>query len=206
MKYQAIVFDLGGVLFHINYQKTIDAFKALGYKDFETAYSQAKQDGLFNEFEKGNISPPEFRMGIRKGLPPTVADTEVDAAWNAMLIGIPHEKILLLKRLKERYPLFLLSNTNEIHLQEVVKMNELFLGFPDLSAFMKKQYYSCRMGMRKPDKEIFLQVMQEQQLEAGQVLFVDDSIQHIEGAKTAGMLTHHLQNPDELISFFASNE
>src|ERR1700722_17440028 len=118
-----VIFDLSGVLFDIDYRYTQEAFQKLGATtDFHTVYSQQKQAGIFDEFEKGNISPARFRAGLRQWLPPSITDKQIDNAWNALLIGFPADKIELLNKLKSKYNLFLLSNTNEIHLPEVLTM------------------------------------------------------------------------------------
>ena len=116
-----LIFDLGGVLFDIDYKHTQEAFRKLGATaDFNAVYSQQKQTGIFDEFEKGNISPAQFRVGLREWLPSTITDKQIDTAWNALLIGFPPDKVELLNKLKKKYNLFLLSNTNEIHLPEVL--------------------------------------------------------------------------------------
>src|SRR5580704_11288546 len=122
-KINTIIFDLGGVLFDIDYKFTQEAFSQLGVTtNFDAVYSQQKQAGIFDEFEKGNISPAQFREGLRKWLPENITDQQIDNAWNALLIGFPAGKVKLLNKLKKKYNLFLLSNTNEIHLPEVMNM------------------------------------------------------------------------------------
>lgn len=202
MKHKVIIFDLGGVLFHLNYTLTADAFRALGLSDFDSIYSQAQQKGLFDDFEKGHIHAPEFRNEIRRWLPEGVRDEAIDKAWNAMLLGIPREKIDFLDRIKNEYRIFLLSNTNDIHLETVFRMNQRDHGFKDLSRFMEKQYFSCLLGKRKPDAEIFLQVLDENQLKAEDCFFIDDSIQHIEGARKVGLHAHHLADGHNLMDLF----
>jgi FMN phosphatase YigB (HAD superfamily) len=202
MSQKAIVFDLGGVLMNLSYRKTADAFKALGLDDFDAIYSQAKQTGIFDAFETGKISPAIFRLKLRDWLGAEIRDEEIDFAWNAMLLGMPAQRIELLASLKTRYRIFLLSNTNEIHLDAVFSMMQKDHGFADLGHVMEKQYYSCRMGMRKPDAEIFQYVLNEQGLKASEVLFIDDSIQHTAGAGSIGILTHHLKEGEDLSKLF----
>jgi epoxide hydrolase-like predicted phosphatase len=203
MNYSAIIFDLGGVLFDIQYQKTADAFRSLGLKDFDTLYSQAKQDGLFDDFETGRSSAADFRERLRSRLGTNATDQAIDNAWNAMLLGMTSDKIELLSTLQAKYRIFLLSNTNEIHLTAVFRMMNERFGFQDLSGFMEKQYFSCRIGMRKPDAEIFEFVLKEQGLSPAQTLFIDDSIQHIEGAAKLGIQTHHLKSGEKIQEVFS---
>jgi FMN phosphatase YigB (HAD superfamily) len=202
MNYKAIIFDLGGVLFNINYQLTAEAFKALGLKEFDTLYSQAAQNGLFDDFETGKSTPPEFRFRLRHWVGNQVTDDQIDSAWDAMLLGMPFVRLELLNELKKHYRLFLLSNTNEIHLKSVFRIMKEQLGFPDLSGQMEKQYYSCRVGLRKPDPEIFRLVLEENGLSPATTLFIDDSIQHIQGARLAGLNAYHLKSGEAVERLF----
>jgi glucose-1-phosphatase len=178
----SIIFDLGGVLFDIDYKYTQQAFQQLGATtDFQTVYSQQKQAGIFDEFEKGNISPAQFREGLRQWLPAHITDKQIDNAWNALLIAFPPDKIELLNNLKKKYKLFLLSNTNQIHLPEVRLMADSHKILA--TGLFIKEYYSCEIRMRKPEKAIYERVCMENNLDVSATLFVDDSIQNIEGQK-----------------------
>jgi FMN phosphatase YigB (HAD superfamily) len=203
MNYRAIVFDLGGVIINLNYQATADAFKRLGLTDFDAIYSQAKQDGIFDDFETGKSTPAEFRKRLRTWLGNEISDTQIDMAWNAMLLDIPAERIALLRELKKHYRVFLLSNTNEIHLNTVFRIMQETHGLPDFSSLLEKQYFSSRINMRKPDPDIFRFVLKENNLSASEVFFIDDSIQHIEGARSLGIDSHHLQPGEKLQHVFS---
>ena len=112
-----IIFDLGGVILNIDYQLTIDAFKKLSLNNFDQFYSQFTQNDLLIAMEKGEITPQEFRIQLRKYISKPVSDIMIDNAWNAMLLDFPPERIILLQKLKNKYRTFLLSNTNSIHLE-----------------------------------------------------------------------------------------
>jgi epoxide hydrolase-like predicted phosphatase len=189
---KTVIFDLGGVLFDIDYTYTQKAFQQLGATtDFNAVYSQQKQAGIFDEFEKGNISPAQFRSGLRQWLPANITDKQIDSAWNALLIGFPPDKVELLEKLKEKYQLFLLSNTNEIHLPVVLNMVDEAHTPGQLGKLFNKEYYSCRMNLRKPEKSIYERVLVENGLDPSTTLFVDDLIQNIEGANILGIQTLH---------------
>jgi FMN phosphatase YigB (HAD superfamily) len=198
-----IVFDLGGVLFDIDYSLTQQAFIALGAANFDKQYSQQVQNGVFDDFEKGNITPVQFRKEVLKWLPAGITDKQVDDAWNALLLGFPDEKINLLKRLKNKYRLFLLSNTNEIHLPAVITMIDGLHGQGIMGNLFEKEYYSCKMGMRKPDAEIFEYVTNENSLIPSSTLFIDDSIQNIKGADSVSMQTLHCTPSVSLAEYFS---
>ncbi|MCZ8285071.1 MAG: HAD-IA family hydrolase, partial [Bacteroidia bacterium] len=118
-------------------------------------------------------------------------------AWNAMLLDFPLHRLELLKALKSKYRLFLLSNTNETHVREFEASLLNSQGYQNLEPFFEKVYYSCRMGMRKPDTEIFDYVLKENKLVPEETLFIDDTIHHIEGALKTGIQAHLLPKGKE---------
>lgn len=182
-----IIFDLGGVVLDINYNLTRDAFIKLGFEDFETIYSQLKQELIFDLFETGRITAHDFRDVIRNYAEKNFDDSEIDAAWNAMIIGMPKERVAFLRKLKTTHRLFLLSNTNEIHEKEFIRNITSAFGKNILSEIFEGTYYSHHAGIRKPDSEIFKLILKENSLAARETLFIDDSPQHVEGALQAGL-------------------
>ncbi len=197
-----IIFDLGGVILNIDYTLTSQAFKNLGLTDFDEKYSQAKQNHLFDRLETGKINPSDFRQEMKSYFNLPVTDLDVDTAWNAMLLDLPQERIELLKKLSTRYRLFLLSNTNIIHYKAYSAYLQKTFGKLIFDAVFEKQYLSFQIGMRKPDKEIFELVLNENKLQASETLFIDDSIQHIQGATSCGIITHHLKPSQTIIELF----
>lgn len=192
-----ILFDLGGVLLNIDYNRTADAFKKLGIEDFDTLYSQAKQSGLFDDFEKGIITDQLFISELSHRIPGSVKEEKIVEAWNAMLLNFPVERISLLKVLKENYKLYLLSNTNEIHFRA---FNNMFIDRFNFSfsKLFHEDYYSHLIGMRKPDHEIFRYVLKDQNIKIDELLFIDDSEQHIESARRLGIKSLLLEKDMEI--------
>lgn len=182
-----IIFDLGGVLYPIDYHATLDAFKKLGIKEFDKFFSQASQDHLFDRFDRGEISPEDFRNEIRKltGLP--FSDQQIDDAWNAMLLDFPAHHLDLLEGLRGHYRLFLLSNTNAINYPVFQQHLKEKFGFPDIDSYFEKIYLSYKIGRRKPEREAYELILRENELDGAGTLFVDDSLQHVEGARRAGL-------------------
>lgn len=198
-KIKSIIFDLGGVILNLNYSKTEDEFKKIGVLNFKEFYSQKKQTLLFDDFEKGKIKPEEFISSFKESENLKIKEIDFINAWNAMLLEIPIEKLQFIDGLKKDYKIILLSNTNEIHIKKFeddLKKNNM------LEQFYKcfdKIYYSSRMGKRKPEENCFNQVLEENGLIAENTLFIDDSIQHIEGAKKVGVKTFHLEKNNSIL-------
>ncbi len=188
-----IIFDLGGVLINIDYKLTEQAFKAAGINNFPELYSQLHQSSLFDKFEMGQIGRSEFISSLQKVAAAPVTEAQVIHAWNAMLLDFPVRRLQILQQLHLYYDLFLLSNTNEIH---EAAFNEILMqsrSIPNIGVFFDKVYFSHRIGIRKPMKEIFERVLTENGLKAAETLFIDDSPQHIEGAKLLGIQTIYLE-------------
>jgi putative hydrolase of the HAD superfamily len=187
--FKNIIFDFGGVIINVDYHRVVNAFVQLGVKDFDRLFSQLNQHHLFDDFEKGLISADEFRNQLKSISNVPLTDQQIDDAWNAILINLPKENIELLKRLKKNYRLFLLSNTNEIHEKAFTQMMMHDFGENVLPDIFEGIYFSHRMHKRKPDAEIFEQVLKENNLAAEETLFIDDSPQHIDAAKQLGIQT-----------------
>ncbi|HDP54900.1 MAG TPA: HAD family phosphatase [Bacteroidetes bacterium] len=190
-----IIFDLGGVILNIDYRLTIDAFKNLGLSNFEEMFTQAQQVGLFDQLDKGLVTPAQFRDGLRQISGVALSDKQIDDAWNAMLLDFPTKRLEVLKSVKNHYKTFLLSNTNAIHIEEYNKILQQTFGVGNLSVFFDKEYYSHIINMRKPDAETFEIILKENNLNASETLFIDDTQQHVEGAKKLGILAYHLNIP-----------
>lgn len=199
---EAVIFDLGGVILNIDYDRTAAAFKALGLEHFEEVYSQMCQTDLFDRFETGEVSTFHFINRLLDQLPRYCNGNQVVHAWNAMIGDFPEERLGFLLELKQRYRTFLLSNTNAIHMEAVRRALEAATGRKRLEDYFECVYLSCEMRMRKPDPEIFLRVCREEKLDPAATLFIDDSPQHVVGAKSTGLQAIWLEKGMEVQSLF----
>ena len=202
LAFEAIIFDLGGVLLNIDYKASKAAFEALGVKDFDLHFSQLTQSELFDRFETGKISAEEFREKIKLESQIHCSDSQIDAAWNAMLLDFPLHRIELLEMLSSLVPLYLFSNSNEIHIR-VFKERLFDSGLQQrFENSFQQLYYSYELGLRKPHPESFLYLVRENKLDPSKTLFIDDSIQHIEGAKAAGLQAIFLPSAMDITALF----
>lgn len=194
---RTILLDLGGVLIDVDYTASARAFHAHGFGDFDSLYSKAQQDHLFDGFETGALSPEQFRDRIRGLYRPDLTDHAIDTCWNAMLGSVPHERIVLVERLKQRYQVLLLSNTNAIHVPAFEDIIRRENHIADFKGLFHGAYYSCEIGLRKPHAEAFHHVLERHDADPATTLFIDDSIQHVEGALQAGLQAEHLELANE---------
>ena len=188
-----IIFDLGGVLINLNYQLTRKAFEDLGVEDFDAFYTQHKANPLFENLEVGAIEPVAFYEALREATGLTLSNDQLETAWNAMLLDFPIERLLWLDQIKNKYNIYLFSNTNAIHYKaftSIYAQTAPLIGLnTDFNHFFKTAYYSHTLGQRKPELAAFEAVIQDAKLDPAQTLFIDDTISNIEGAQKAGLRT-----------------
>lgn len=189
-----IIFDLGGVLLNINYDATADAFHRLGVEDFNQWFNQYHANELFSGLETGIQEEENFVKQIQSLLPQPASETAILDAWNAMLLDFRSSSISFLPQLAKTYRLFLLSNTNEIHLRAFQKKYEAAFEGRKLDDLFEAAYYSHRIGFRKPTPESYQYVLHQHGLQPSETLFVDDSLPNIEAAQKLGINTIHLRN------------
>ena len=205
MAIKNIIFDLGGVIYDIRYENIADKFRSYGITEFEKLYSKASQTDTIDLFEEGKISPAEFRDYLRTLSSVSLSDEQIDEAWNAILIGIPKERLELLGMLRLKYNIFLYSNTNQINYDKFTSELREKYGFDIFEVTFKKAYFSQILHIRKPKAEGFKAILSEQGLNPEETLFIDDSPQHIEAARKVGINAYHLTGGETIEQLFVCN-
>lgn len=187
-----VVFDMGGVIINIDYDLTINAFKALGYHNFSKMYAQYTADETFSLLETGKISESDFYKRIIEKGPGDTTMESIKMAWNAMLLDFRISSISFLHQLRHKKNIYLLSNTNVIHLEDVRSNYAATISKHPMDELFLKSWYSNEIGYRKPVKECFEYILTDANIEAEETLFVDDSYNNIETAVVLGFKTHLL--------------
>jgi putative hydrolase of the HAD superfamily len=196
-----VVFDLGGVLLNLDLQRTIDAFKEAGFEDVEKQIRTFNHQGIFQQFEAGGITAEEFRNAIRENIQTALTDEEIDDYWSRMLLDIPCEKLKLILELREKYMVYLLSNTNPIHWNHVCKHAFDYHSFR-VEDYFEETYLSYEMHDAKPNKSIFEKMLSEANLLPEETLFIDDSEANCQAAASLGIQVHHYRIGDDLKEIF----
>lgn len=198
-----IIFDYGNVIFEINFKRTQNALLQLGITNVEAFFAHKNHNQLFDDFETNAISTDEFRAGIRIAAHNNdLTDQQIDDAWNSLLIGVSANNHDVLLEMKAKYRTFLLSNNNAIHYDWIIKHIKENYNINNYDNYFEKAYFSHLMELRKPNVNIFEQVIKENNLNPSETLFIDDSPQHIEGAKKAGLNTLLMDMHPEKLSKF----
>ncbi|QQL50605.1 HAD family hydrolase [Mucilaginibacter ginkgonis] len=196
-----IIFDYGNVIFMIDFNTVRQKFIDLGVKNVDSFFGHLQQDPVFDLLDRGDISAADFRDHVRElAGQPSLTDEQIDDAWNSILIGVQPSVHDVLLELKKKYRTFLLSNNNEIHYAWIMDYLQREFGMDGNDSLFEKTYYSHLARKRKPDAEMFNQVLQENGLVAEETLFVDDSPQHIASARKLGLQTYLMTAPDNIIN------
>lgn len=199
--FENLIFDLGGVIINLDEERTIEAFVGLSHLSASTVREEILKFEEYHLLEKGLISAREFREVLRTKFEITASDQQIDSSLNAMLLDIPMARIELLKSLN-KFSLYLLSNTNIIHL---TRFNQIFketTGEDKIDGCFKRAYYSHEIHLRKPDRKIFEWVLKENGLIPEKTLFLDDNRANLEGASSVGIHTFHVESPSQLFDLF----
>jgi putative hydrolase of the HAD superfamily len=199
---EAIIFDLGGVIVDIDVTKTYNDFMGYSGREHLSAEDFYSNSLLF-DFEKGKINVEEFLVGLAGILNSSVEKEQLVKSWNSMIVDIPHDRLMLVNKIRNYVPVLAFSNTNALHINH---LNNLLLtkhGHSNLNSFFTKTFYSHEIGQRKPDLESFEWVIREGEMEGKNVLFLDDNISNIIAAEKAGIKGWHITSPDEWIDYFS---
>ena len=182
---KAIVFDLGGVLIDLDFDRCVRAFREiLGYERITELLDLSHQKGIYGDMEAGLITADEFRAEVLRESRPGCVPADVDRAMAGLLTGMDPAKVPLLERLAENYALYGLTNNNEI---SVARMHDIYEeNGLDWRRIFRKEFISCRMKLMKPSRAIFDAAAAEIGLPPEEILFIDDSQRNVDGALAAG--------------------
>ena len=198
-KIKNIIFDLGGIFINIDFARTERAFTELGLSNFNVYFTQHHASNLFELLETGKVSPAEFCDAFRKETGMNISNEQIIHSWNELLLDFPLERIEWLGKIRNKYNIYLFSNTNQIHYDSFIESFTNQTGLKDFNSYFIKAYYSHELGLRKPYPESFQYILDEQNLVAEETLFIDDTLKNVEGAKAIGLQTIHLAPPQTVL-------
>jgi glucose-1-phosphatase len=199
-----LVFDLGAVIINIDFKLTWQGFAALAGKEINDIIEQFEKEQYFIRYETGEMDEPEFFNLLRAEVCPDASDDQIRDAWNALLLDIPIERIDLLQDLREKYNLYLLSNTNQTHIDKVNDILFETAGIVNLDQLFEKVYYSYEIKMAKPDVEIYDYLAADSSFEPKETIFLDDNLANVQGAEKAGWNTIHVKSPQTILELLVN--
>ncbi len=199
---ETFLFDLGGVIIDIDSKRTIDGFVKLGFKGIGDHITQSHHEGLFKQLERGEIDEDTFINKVKALIDTPVETNEITSAWNQMVGSIPAERAEIIEKLKAEFPVYLLSNTNGIHLRHCDEMTE----GQTIKELFNEVFYSYQLGCSKPEASAFQKVIDQTGLKPETTLFLDDSQVNLDAAKALGFQTKLITEEEDMISFFTQKK
>lgn len=192
----AIIFDLGDVFLNKNKKAKDAALAAIGISDWN-----ADLEKLEKKLETGKIGADDYLKGIQSFTSNATLD-QIKEAWNAGIADFPLYRLEFLQKIAPNYRLFLLSNTDPIHIEKFEQeTGESF--YSDFYQCFEKVYFSHEIGVRKPDAEAFNYVLSKHDIQPKRTLVVDDKKFNTDAAQELGFQVWNLQkNTQDVVDLF----
>jgi len=194
-----IIFDFGDIFVNLEKEKMTNEFEKLGLSEPNEELIE-----MNNLFEKGKISELAFIESFQKYLP-NASLNEIREAWKKIIGDFPLYRLEFLQMLSSKYRLFLLSNTDAIHIDYFEhKVGQSFSR--DFYQCFEKVYFSFEMGMRKPEEAIFNCLLKNHDLSPKRTLFIDDKKENTDVAESLGIQVWNLQvGQEDVVNLFEKN-
>jgi epoxide hydrolase-like predicted phosphatase len=180
---KAIIFDLGKVVFDLSFDRVFQSWATSSGRPFDDIKIKFVFDEFFDKFEKSEISEEQFREVVSQRLGIRLSDEDFDKGWCDLYLDKYSDIDNMLVKLKSKYRIIALTNTNSIH------SNVWRRKYANTLNHFEKIFSSHELATRKPERKIFEIVLDYLNLKPEQTLFLDDNIDNINGAKKIGILT-----------------
>jgi len=198
-----ILSDLGGVFIEIEPAKTLETFRMTGVSDIDQIYLDLLETGVWDDMETGRMPWKDFVALLQARMDEPLELKWFNVAWDAMLLGIPPQRIEIIKHLKQYYRLSIISNTNPRHISSINEYLKLAYQGESLPSLFHSCYYSYEVGMQKPDPAFFQYIIDREGLNPKASLFIDDSQEHVEMADKLGFQTEWVHEGNRFEDIFA---
>ena len=189
---EALLFDFGGVLIEIDFDRVFARWAELAGVQAEDLKQRFDHGEPYQQHERGELDAPGFFRAMRSTLGVDLSDADFADGWQQVFGPEIAPTVALLPRLAKRIPIHLFSNTNPMHSQYWSRRQARAL------EPMSRRFISCEMGVRKPERESFEHVSRELGVPLDRILFFDDTLANVEGARAAGLPTVWVRSPADV--------
>jgi glucose-1-phosphatase len=184
----ALLFDLGGVIVEIDFNRVFEIWGAHSGVSAATIKSRFSFDSCYESHERGQIAANVYFDSLRSSLGIRLSDEQFREGWNTIFVGEIPGVAALLRQAKALVPLYVLSNSNPTHYAYWAREYAETLGL------FQKIFVSCRLGRRKPEAEAFAVVASEIGVPPENILFFDDTDENVRSATSLGMQAVHVKS------------
>jgi putative hydrolase of the HAD superfamily len=193
----ALLFDLGGVVIDIDFNRTFARWAEHACCDQAFIKKRFSQDNSYRRHERGEIGSEEYFTKLQSALGIDISQAQLLDGWNAIFVGEIPEISSLLVRAARQMPLYAFSNSNRAH--------ELYWSkrFSGVLSNFKEIWVSCMIGLRKPEAEAYDYVIEAIGVSADRIVFFDDVLENIEGARARGLQAVHVKSNSDVVDALA---
>ena len=189
---EALLFDLGGVIVELDWERVFDHWARCAGKPLAPIRAGFGFDVPYQRHERGEIGAADYYESLRRSLQLDITDAQFDAGWKALFVDTIPETVKMIRAIRGHIPLYLFSNSNAAH-QEAWAAR-----FADALEPFEKVFVSSEIGRRKPTRESFEHVAHEIGVSPASILFFDDMVENVEGARAAGLQAVHVRSPQDV--------
>jgi putative hydrolase of the HAD superfamily len=192
MKASALLFDLGGVIMGLDWDRVFSHWAQASGQEADAIRKRYRFDAAYERHERGEIGELEYYVELRKALGIDISDRAFRAGWSAIFTRPIEENVALVRQVQDRVPVYAFSNSNAAHQRVWSKQ------FEDALTPFRKVFVSSEMGLRKPERESFERISREIGVPLENILFFDDTLENVEGARRAGLQAVHVKGPQDV--------
>ena len=189
---RALLFDLGGVLIDIDFDRVFRHWAGLSGKPYEVIREHFVFDAHYHRYERGETDDAAFFDYVRRTLDLDASDEQILEGWNAVFIGLNQAVMTMVRQAAEQLPSYAFTNTSGSH------QRAWSSAYPDIITAFRRVFSSAEMGLRKPDRNAFDAVVRDIGVDAPSILFFDDMPQNVAGARDAGLQTVRVTSPADV--------
>jgi FMN phosphatase YigB (HAD superfamily) len=189
---RALLFDLGGVLIDINFQRAFEHWQALSTLSLEGIRERFGFDEAYEQHERGEISADAYFAHLARELQLQDDPRAIARGWNAIFTGEIGETLVLVQAARAHLPCFAFSNSNAVHQAAWSAM------FPRVVQAFDHIFVSSDIGLRKPERQAFEHIAREIRVAPQAMLFFDDLADNVAGAQAAGLQAVHVRSPADV--------
>jgi putative hydrolase of the HAD superfamily len=189
---EILLFDLGGVIIEVDWEKAFNFWSAYSTLSVTEIRNRFPVDFMYDQYERGEVSAQDYFAHLRNVIEYTGSDESLIQGWNSILGREIEETVGVIKALEPDIPVYLLTNTNPTH--EVAWREK----YPQTIDLFTGVFVSSTLGHRKPERPAFEAVARTVGVNLSSILFFDDSLENIAGARITGLQAVHVTSPSDI--------
>jgi HAD superfamily hydrolase (TIGR01549 family) len=188
----ALLFDLGGVVMSLDWDRAFSHWAGDSGESAAALRRRFRFDIPYERHERGEIGERDYYASLRESLGIELTDAQWDTGWGAIFTGEIAPTVDAIAKVKARVPVYAFSNSNAAH-QRVWSRR-----FAGALGHFRKVFVSSELGKRKPERAAFEAIAREIGVPVDRILFFDDTMDNVEGARAAGLHAVHVRTPQDV--------